>query len=368
MILLDIRSVSLMIGINILVLGLCMLYYYFSRKTYQGFQDWTIGINLFGLALFTIAFRNLLPHFISIILANAMICLAFILFYRGFKIFAGNGFLWRIHILLFVLVSWILFPIFTYITPDVNHRISLISLTGALYFILCAKELMTNIQRNLFRFNRLLFSVLVGLALFLIIRGIFFQLPDHRINVYLSRGLFHGIFLILTNVLFIFYTVGLVQLNAQRLEKELEDENRRLTESEKRYRSLVEHSPLGVIIVKNPPLEVCFANQSLIDLTGYSAGEFSRSDPWILLNIIHPEDREMVLANLDARLKGSEQPAMYQVRLIERSGDLHWTEVYARQVQYKNTPAVQAIIVDTTEKKKNSLTRPPRSKTISRPR
>lgn len=70
----DIRMLSLTSSIVSLVLCFCMIYIFVSRKTYQGFLYWTIASVLYGLGMVLMSLRNVLPDFVSIVVANT--CLA----------------------------------------------------------------------------------------------------------------------------------------------------------------------------------------------------------------------------------------------------------------------------------------------------
>ena len=70
---LNIHTLSVVMGATIIALGLSMVYYTVSRKTYPGFGAWTMGTILVGLASILVGFRHVLPGFITIVTANAFI-------------------------------------------------------------------------------------------------------------------------------------------------------------------------------------------------------------------------------------------------------------------------------------------------------
>jgi len=161
----DIRTLSVVMGVTVFVLGLSMAHYSVNRKTYAGFGAWTTGTILFSLAFFLIALRQILPSFITIVVANGLIYSAFALFYLGFKSFAdkkGNPYL---HIVIVLLLSLLLVPFFTYVAPSVNARISLISFAAALYFFFCTRILVREIQYDLVKLNKLLAGTLISLII-----------------------------------------------------------------------------------------------------------------------------------------------------------------------------------------------------------
>ena len=109
---LDIRTLSVVMGMTVFVLALSMVYYAVSRKTYPGFGVWTAGSILVGLAFFLIALRHVFPNFITIVVANALIYSALALFYIGFKSFAEKIVKPYLHVTIVLLLSLVLVPFY----------------------------------------------------------------------------------------------------------------------------------------------------------------------------------------------------------------------------------------------------------------
>jgi diguanylate cyclase (GGDEF)-like protein/PAS domain S-box-containing protein len=102
-------------------------------------------------------------------------------------------------------------------------------------------------------------------------------------------------------------------------EKEAEAAQR---ESEERFRLLAEHHPGAVTIVEPEPValsdgtlgwRILFVSPRIVDLTGYTAEEWSELGVW--MRNIHPEDRERVLAEAERWYRvGPQQPLEYRFR------------------------------------------------------
>jgi hypothetical protein len=84
---LDIRTLSIVLGLTIATLGISMFYYSRNRRVYPGFITWSRATFLMALSFFLVGFRHILPDVITIILANALIYAALSMFYLGFKSF-----------------------------------------------------------------------------------------------------------------------------------------------------------------------------------------------------------------------------------------------------------------------------------------
>jgi hypothetical protein len=179
----DIRTLSVVMGVTIFTLCLSMVYYSVSRKTYTGFGAWTIGAILVSLAFLLIGLRHILPSFITIVVANALLYSALALFYLGFKSFAEKKWKPYLHVAMLLLLSLILVPFFTYVAPSVNARISLISLAAALYFFLSTLVIVKEIKYDsLIKLNKLLTATLILMSSLFAFRGVFFLLPANTID------------------------------------------------------------------------------------------------------------------------------------------------------------------------------------------
>ena len=243
--LLDIRTLSIVMGVTIFVLGLSMVYYICSRKTYIGFGLWTAGIILVGVALVLIAFRHILPAFVTIIVANGMIFACLALLYHGFTAMAGKSVRAYFHIgvgiLFLVSVSFL-----TYVVPSVNARISLTSFMASLYSFWCIWVLIKSSQYERGGLNKMLASTLIAFCILSACRGVFFLLPANAIDDFMSAGVFHGTALLALIVLFV---IGLMQLNSQMLEREFYRDQESLRESEELLGATLESTADGILVV-----------------------------------------------------------------------------------------------------------------------
>jgi len=122
-----------------------------------------------------------------------------------------------------------------------------------------------------------------------------------------------------------------------------------LRESEERYRVLVEQSLQSLIIVQD--FRIVFANQAFARLSGYTVEELLSLPPGRVRMLVHPEDQPLVWGRLQARLRGEPVPPHYEFRGIHRDGSVRWLEMFASTVEYHGRPAIQATLLDITERK-----------------
>lgn len=179
---LDIRTLSVVMGATFLTLGFSMVYYSGTRKTYPGFGAWTVATVLVSLAFFLISLRHVIPSFFSIIMPNSLFCLGLALFYIGFKDIAEKKGKTYLHLGIVLVLSFTFVSFFTYVTPNVNARICVISFAAALYLFFSTLVLVRGIQYGLLKLNRLLTGTLILMAGLFVFRGIFFLLPGNTVN------------------------------------------------------------------------------------------------------------------------------------------------------------------------------------------
>ena len=123
----------------------------------------------------------------------------------------------------------------------------------------------------------------------------------------------------------------------------------KLRESEDKYRHLVENISVGILMSQD--MKVVFANQKICDFLGYSSKEMlAHESPF---DIIHPDDRDMVLENYIRRLKGEEFEQTYPFRVIDKQGETKWVESTNTTTLWQDRPASLNFFVDITERVKS---------------
>lgn len=119
-----------------------------------------------------------------------------------------------------------------------------------------------------------------------------------------------------------------------------------LRASEDRYRSLVELSPEAIIVFQNGRL--VYANPAMLRLVGASEAAEVLGRP--VLDLVHPEDHDMIRARIASALDGSVQP-LREVRILRLDGETVHVESTTVRVGSDGHPALQTIMRDITERK-----------------
>ena len=120
--------------------------------------------------------------------------------------------------------------------------------------------------------------------------------------------------------------------------------------AEEAYRAVVDHSLQGILVLQDS--RIVFANQAAADIVGCSPEELLALSPEQVRDLVHPADQEFVWGRFRDRLAGKVVPPRYEYRAIRRDGRVIWVEMFSNLVEYLGRQAVQAAIIDITERKR----------------
>jgi len=117
--------------------------------------------------------------------------------------------------------------------------------------------------------------------------------------------------------------------------------------AEERYRRLIDNAVEAIAVAQDGKIK--FANPKLAELTGYTIEELTSIAP---TDIIHPDDREMVMDYHARRLRGETLPATYVFRIIDKGGNIKWLERNVTSITWEGRPAALVFDTDVTERKR----------------
>jgi len=119
--------------------------------------------------------------------------------------------------------------------------------------------------------------------------------------------------------------------------------------AEEAYHALVDQSLQGLIIFQDR--RVVFVNRAYMEIIGYTLNEMQAMSFEEGQKIVHPDDRATVWGRFKDLLEGRNAPDHYEFRMIRKDGSIIWLEMYAGVIDYHGRPAIQAIVIDITERK-----------------
>ena len=143
-----------------------------------------------------------------------------------------------------------------------------------------------------------------------------------------------------------------------RLSKSLEDLKRevevrkqaeqRLTESEERYRAVVENVQEALLVTDGRRVE--FYNPKAVELTGYSEEEYlelARD----FTKFVHPDDRSGWLDFQEGWAADKQQASSHEFRFLRKDGQIRWLHNNVAAIDWKGRPAMLNFINDFTDQR-----------------
>jgi two-component system cell cycle sensor histidine kinase/response regulator CckA len=140
--------------------------------------------------------------------------------------------------------------------------------------------------------------------------------------------------------------IDLVQKRIVSLENELEAARH----LERKYRTLIEQVPEGIVVVQGDPLRLVYVNSAMVALTGRTTAELLSLTQEEIINWVHEHDRAAYFQCLRPGMPGR-SPLTIEFRGFQKNGAMVWLKVCARAVEYEGKPSVLALFMDITERK-----------------
>ncbi|PKF63792.1 sensor domain-containing diguanylate cyclase [Psychromonas sp. psych-6C06] len=268
MLILDTRTLLLVTSLISIGSAIALVAVWRAQTRQNGAGFWAIGMSFVAIASLFISARGTLSDIITLVLANTLYVLGFILIARGVRIFCGHKPLIRLDIFL-PLASMVGFYYYNYIEQDLNARVVIISFafvivsTNVIYALLRDK---TAPWRNAGFATGLVF-VVFGLAH--AIRGgnaLFYANQQPFMDPSLASTL-----VFLSSIFVIGGTsITLILLTYAALESEL------------RNISLAVNQSASSVVITNTAGNIEYVNPAFSEKTGYQENEVIGKNPRIL--------------------------------------------------------------------------------------
>jgi len=131
------------------------------------------------------------------------------------------------------------------------------------------------------------------------------------------------------------------------LKNMLREKSKALIESEFKYRTLVEQSLEGILIVQNGLIK--FVNPTLLKNLNYIESEMVGKD---ILRFLYPDDRDMLAKNLRKLSEHQLMDSSLELRMAHKNEEGIYMEVLLTHIQYEDNPAILVTLRNITERKK----------------
>ncbi|MBU0720237.1 PAS domain S-box protein [bacterium] len=118
----------------------------------------------------------------------------------------------------------------------------------------------------------------------------------------------------------------------------------KLLESEEKFRNIAENALMGIFIYKERGL---YANQALVEISGYSTQELYAMSPW---DLVTQEYKEQVRNISKRRLRGEKFPQEYEdIKLVKKDGKIRTVRISTQTIMYGNAYAGMGTMIDITD-------------------
>lgn len=224
----DMRTLLLVGALACLTLAGVMVYYAMARRTYPGFHYWTGGIVCSGVGTVLVVLRGVLPDFVSIFLANALIAALPLLLAEGLAAFVGLARRPMAYNLVLYALFLLAFAWGTYLHPNLPFRIVVLCLTLTILFAEMLVIAVRRIPDVLKEQDRLLVtSILFALAASLFRVGV--TVLSSRTPTFLAHaGTLQFAAVLLTILAVIGIAGSFLILNTHRMERDLNEARRKI--------------------------------------------------------------------------------------------------------------------------------------------
>jgi len=112
------------------------------------------------------------------------------------------------------------------------------------------------------------------------------------------------------------------------------------------FKQMTETVSCGIFIVRNGFL---YVNPATTEISGYTQNELLAMPVWA--DLLHPDDKDWVIKNGLARLRGDEVQRRYEFRILGKNGNILWLDYTAERIIYEGEPAILGTAFDITDRK-----------------
>jgi PAS domain S-box-containing protein len=149
------------------------------------------------------------------------------------------------------------------------------------------------------------------------------------------------------------YLYGVARDLSERLRKEQE-----YTEHSEAFRMMAENSGSGIAIVQDG--RFCYVNDTAVAMSGYTRGDLLALGTGDILERIHPEDRDRLIAGyadttgkIKAYEEGQKKFDPIEYRYLGDDGRIVWIEIFSSGIYHKGKPAIFVLCNDITARRES---------------
>ena len=324
----------------VVLLAVVALIWFQTRKRFEGLNLLVVYlfVQLAGITL--IALRGLIPDFVSIIIANALVVGGAMLAFVGLEKFTGLRSSYIKHYLLFT-VFLLLHLVFTYFLPSQELRNINVALAILIISFQNAHLLLSRVPESMRKTTAPMGYVFVFLVFVGLFRLTKFFFAGFSESEYFHSGQFEVYVALMFQIAYFLLIFFLVLMINRRLLDEIGAQ-------EEKFSKAFKHSPYGIIISSLNEGRIIEINDGYERMTGYKAADVlgrTSKQKKIWLN---DADRDAFVEELSKN--GRVLNRIIQIR--KANGELMTGEFSSEIIYINNEKCVLSALNDITEKKK----------------
>jgi len=330
----DIHTIIIMLFLGNFLAVLVLISYKSGKSREGAYREFMLGKLLQGFAWLLLGLRGDIPDLFSVIAGNSFIIAGTSLEALALITVSGRSRVWETIYTVISLAGIILFTFFS--SAAVNIRVGVASLITLIIYFPASVELIRTGKKS--RLRSIVGFMCGLLTLFLLFRAWygFFSPGEFAL---LTPGVVQTL-----SFLQIYFFMLVAGIGFLLMLKEQND--RKLSESEERYRTLVEGANEGIVIIKQR--RFIFANQRMLSILGVTEEELMKRD---VDDFLHPDDRVWVMDNYKRRIHGEDVAGKYDLRLMSKGGETIWVTMSASMINIGDGPAIMSLLTDITDRK-----------------
>jgi len=133
--------------------------------------------------------------------------------------------------------------------------------------------------------------------------------------------------------------------------EERKENQKALVKSESQYRTLVDQSFQGIMILQAVPLQVKFTNPAFAGFLERTVEEVLAFTAKDIQDMIHPDDWDSVMHRLKELIGGDPPNKIPMViRVFQKDGDMQWLEMFGSRIEFEDAPALQLVAMNVTHR------------------
>ena len=331
---LDIHTIIIILFFGNFLAVAVLLAYKTGRSHEHSYRELMAGKLLQGSAWILLGLRGSIPDLLSVNIGNTILFAGFSLEALALITVRMRSRRWESVYAVITFIGITVFWLFG--SSESNIRVGVASFVTITFYLPASVELIRTGRSS--RVRSIIGFVCGLFTLFLLFRTWYGFFPRGEFAL-MTPGIVQTLTFLALYCLMLVVGIGFLLM--------LKEQNDRiLSESEEKYRTLVEEANEGIVIIQDRKFQ--FANDRILNILGVSEEELIMT---YFKDFIHPDDRLKVIENYEKRMKGEDVPGKYDLRLVRRGGETIWVTMSASMIKLGGAPAIMSLLTDITERK-----------------